>query len=530
MSETVVELIETWVTRLAALEPLLGAGPTTPTSPTSARERLSDTERIDLLGALEGLKAAAAATQERVTAAFATSQRGAMTAAGVPAGEQGRSIGAQVALARRVSPRQGSRHLGLAEALVGELPQVMNALTAGMTSEWRATLVARETACLSREDRQAVDAALSERPGGIASMGDAQIASEARRTAYRLDPGAVVRRSSKAVAERCVTLRPAPDAMSYLTAVLPVTSGVAAHVALARAADSARAQGDSRGRGQLMADLLVDRLTRPGAGTGVGTGVASSSGEGTRAPVEDPALQDPARWDSPAPPPVPEVGGESGHGAPAGVRVEVQVVMTDAALLGDDDTAAEVVGHGPVPAAVARRLVRDAPEEGQVWVRRLFTDPVSGGLAAVESRARHFPASLRRLLVLRDEVCRTPWCNAPVRHADHVVAHADGGPTSVDNGQGLCVTCNLVKEAPGWSAVLDPDGTVRTTTPTGHHWPSPPRHRWRSPPGRPAAAACADSGVAREGEARRGKVRAPSRAAGHGSPGERRLRELLAAA
>ena len=370
------------------------------------------------------------------------------------------------------------------------------ALAAGETSEWRATLVARETACLSREDRLAVDDALADRPGGIGAMGDAQVAGEARRVAYRLDPGAVARRSARAVSQRCVTLRPAPDAMTWLTALLPVGAGVAAHASLSRAADTARAHGDSRGRGQLMADLLTDRLT----------GAADRrSGDGAH---------DPTRWDSPPPTPVPEPGGESGHGAPEGARVEVVVVMTDTALLGDDSTPAEVVGHGPVPASIARRLVRDAPDGAEVWVRRLFTAPGTGRLVAMESRARLFPTLLRRFLVLRDEVCRTPWCDAPVRHADHVVAHADGGSTSCDNGQGLCATCNQVKEAPGWTAHTDSIGTVVTTTPTGHRWHSPPRDRWAH-----------RVGLSDPGELDGGDTGPPETASE--SSGERRLRRLL---
>jgi hypothetical protein len=91
-----------------------------------------------------------------------------------------------------------------------------------------------------------------------------------------------------------------------------------------------------------------------------------------------------------------------------------------------------------------------------------------------------FDGLLRRMRVLRDGRCRTPWCDAPIRHADHVVAHAEGGPTSLPNGQGLCERCNQTKTLPGWRAevldtVLDtgrdsPAGhAVRTTTPTGHH-------------------------------------------------------------
>jgi len=104
----------------------------------------------------------------------------------------------------------------------------------------------------------------------------------------------------------------------------------------------------------------------------------------------------------------------------------------------------------------------------------------------MDSTRRLFPTALRRFLITRDGTCRTPWCDAPIAHADHVTPHAEGGPTSAANGQGLCVRCNLVKEEPGWTShVLHPglpdttptqDGqshrphTVQTTTPTGHRY------------------------------------------------------------
>jgi hypothetical protein len=127
------------------------------------------------------------------------------------------------------------------------------------------------------------------------------------------------------------------------------------------------------------------------------------------------------------------------------------------------------------------------------WLRRLYTDPTTGTLVGMDSTRRLFPAGLRRFLIVRDGTCRTPWCDAPVAHADHVVPYASGGPTSASNGQGLCVRCNLVKEEPGWSAaVVHPgpshmaggssgdDGaephTVEITTPSGH------RYRSTAPP------------------------------------------------
>jgi hypothetical protein len=403
---------------------------------------VGDAERIEQLRALEELKAAAAAAQAVVTADLVASQVAEQRAAGLPERDRGAGVAAQVALARRESPHRGSRLVGLAQALVAEMPATMAALQAGQISEWRATLVARETACLTREDRRVADAELA---GRLADLGDRGCEAAARAVAYRLDPHAFTARSKGAVGDRRVTLRPAPDTMSRLSGLLPVASGVAAFAALSRQADGLKAAGDERSRGQIMADTLVERLT--------------------------------------------------GQTTAAAVPVEIELVMTDSTLLADTDTdtnidtgtgtdidsdtgtdtdaggwadePAHLVGFGPVPAPVASDLVRDT--QAGVWVRRVFTRPADGALVGMESRRRLFPDRLRRFLVLRDQTCRTPWCGAPIRHADHVVPAETGGPTSEANGQGLCVACNLAKQAPGWQARPGPGGagqTVTITTPT----------------------------------------------------------------
>ena len=79
----------------------------------------------------------------------------------MPAAQQGRGVAAQVALARRESHHRGQRHLGLAKIVSTELPHTWAAWRAGRITEWKATLIARETACLTREDRAAVDAAVA---------------------------------------------------------------------------------------------------------------------------------------------------------------------------------------------------------------------------------------------------------------------------------------------------------------------------------------------------------------------------------
>ena len=122
----------------------------------------TDAERIDALRDLEVLKCAAEALQAQVTAEFDASQRAEQAAAGVPAERQGRGIAGQVALARRESPHRGQRHVGLAAILRTELPHTMAAFRAGRITEWAATVIARETACLTLDDRMLVDAELAE--------------------------------------------------------------------------------------------------------------------------------------------------------------------------------------------------------------------------------------------------------------------------------------------------------------------------------------------------------------------------------
>ena len=54
------------------------------------------------------------------------------------------------------------------------------------------------------------------------------------------------------------------------------------------------------------------------------------------------------------------------------------------------------------------------------------------------------------MLVLRDDVCTTAWCEAPIVHADHTTPARDGGRTGFEDGNGKCARCNQTKEAPGW--------------------------------------------------------------------------------
>src|SRR6478735_2894263 len=209
---------------------------------------------IDELRALEDRKSAISARQACLAAGLDLARRREQADAGMSADKLGAGVGAEVALARRESPAKGSRLLGLARALVTEMPHTLAALESGQLNEWRATCLVRETACLDATDRAAVDEELAADTGTFDGAGDRAIISAAKAAAYRHDPRSVTQRAAHAETERTVSLRPAPDTMCYLTALLPVAAGVAAYAALTRHADTARATGGTRSRGHLMAD------------------------------------------------------------------------------------------------------------------------------------------------------------------------------------------------------------------------------------------------------------------------------------
>lgn len=388
---------------------------------------LDDAGRVDLIRALEELKCAAEGAQAALSVEFDRSQRAVAAEHGVPPARQARGIAAQVAWARRESPHRGQRHLGLAKVAEAELPCAYEAFRAGRVSEWKVMLLARETACLSREHRMLVDEAIAGDPAKFERMGDRELVGSVLEVACRLDSGAVAERRRFAEADRRTTLRPAPDTMTWFSALLPVKDGVAVHAALLAEADRKKAAGDPRSRGAIMADTLVRRVLAP----------------------------------------------HVAENGPAELPLSIHVVVPDTVLLGDREGSGQVEGYGPVPGDLLREWIAGHAEKGvQDWVRRLYQRPATRELVAMDQKGRRFEGGLAEFLRLRDQRCRNPWCNAPVRHLDHARDHANGGRTSARNGQGLCEACNHAKQADGWHARPVPGRvhTIQIVTPTGHRY------------------------------------------------------------
>lgn len=445
--------VDTHVAGLGRILAELGAAVTDGTPMTAAT-------RIERMATLEKIRAATASLQLVEIVRFGQQQVADRLAQDLHPRHIGAGVADQIALACRVSASHGARRLAVARALLFDLPETYAALTAGRLSERVAEIVVEETRHLDQERRRLVDARLI--AAGITDLGLRAAANCAKRYAYEADRQGYLDRSKASAKQRRVTLRPGPDSMTFLTSHLPLVQGVSCLTALRQAADSARAAGDPRTQGQIMADTLVERVT----------------GQAT---AED-------------------------------VNVEVQILLP-AELLSDPDSqrSAVVQGYGAIPGPLARDIVdrsrgrkrtRDVraqqagaapnPTTGppvsrlEARLTELFGLRPSTGwqIVGIDSRRRRFTGPLADLIKVRDQHCRMPYCDAPIRHLDHIIEHHRGGQTTLANGQGLCERHNYLRNVPGWRTDLVHPGSrgpaheTVVTTPTGHRYhsraPDPP--------------------------------------------------------
>ena len=422
------------------------------TSTRSTRDPLADTapdsaeEALAVLAGLDHLRSSLAAldaswqveAERRITRSDADRD--------VPASRRGKGASHEIALARRVSPSAGSYSLASARRLVAQLPGTSAVLRSGRLTAEQASTVATTLDGASAETCARIDRLIAEAPEALQGRGRRRLASDLRAMIQQLEPDGSRDRAERAARARHVTMTPLADGMARLSAVLPGLDATAVMQTLEARAASQRAAGSRTPARALEADLLVDAVLR-----------AETTGQDPSAPTPRP-------------------------------RLDLGIVITDTALLGrgDESECALLEGYGTIPAHVITDTLQGRPpgtivsspeehpdHEAAAVFRQLYRSPRSGQLVAMESRARTFPVGLSRLIRLRDVTCRTPWCNAVIRQIDHVLPHHRGGPTSLENGQGLCVRCNLAKELGLWEVTPLEEGPTGTGRPGGHRWTSP---------------------------------------------------------
>ena len=370
----------------------------------------------------------------------------------------------ELAAALRRAPGTVHDDLVVARLLAGPLARTRDALDAGRITARHVHAITREARRFDgfqvavfqdRDDDSPADAAarrsfiaschlLEDRILPVAESTTPQrTEAAARRAVAAIDAEGAERRRRQARIHIDVSIVPEDDGLALLLARLPLEDAIRIHATL----DSrARSADDCTGTlGERRARALLDAVC----------------GDGTAADRAD------TRAD--------------------GARVEVQVVIDAAALLGLVDVPA-VIASGPaagtpLTAQAVRDLVAD-PETPTV-LRRLVTDPVTGHLLDRGRRSYEVTDAMRAFLSVRDRTCRFPGCtrSAARCQVDHAIAWDDGGLTNLANTGPLCTRHHQLKTHGGWDITEShDDGSCRWRSPAGRTYAIPPAPVLDRPP------------------------------------------------
>ncbi len=277
----------------------------------------------------------------------------------------------------------------------------------------------------------------------------AETKRKVRDTLVRLDPqGFEARRSRAREVQSDVALRPLPDAMAMLTAVMPAEHANACYQAIEGAARDVARTDPEAPIGVRRSAVMYAFCARRGAAQAADAD-ASTAGRAKRSPSPDAFSQGVA------------------------IAAHVDLVMTLDTFLGLSEAPAECVGVGPIPARAAREFLADS---AVVDIRRLLVDPHSGHALDVGSRRYQLTAGERAFLFARDRVCRHPGCNQPAVRcdADHATPYQEGGATRADNLGTLCRRHHLEKTHAGWQIEEGrADGACIFVSPLGRRYVHP---------------------------------------------------------
>lgn len=380
---------------------------------------LSPEGAIALLSELRKLSGAVAAIEARALVRLESAIADDSLRRGETPVQARRVARAEAAAALKRSTSAAGQSMASCRRLVRSMPGMLTALAHGRAMPAAGHQVGRAMSPATPEQREQVDRILTAHLAHLEDCGPGEWGDEAARVLHALDPEGAAARHREARRERSVTVRRGRHGMATLTAHLTGLDAARIRKTLSVAAERSRAGGDRRGHQQIMADLLADTVL--------------GRGEGGDLPVLD-----------------------------------IGVIITDRSLLAPAHAeAATIESLGVVPYEHIREVMRGALEDPDPEVvlalRALYKDAEDGQLVAAESRSRAFPTGLGRLVRYGHQTCRAPHCDASIRHIDHIVPWAQGGPTSLDNGNGLCAADNQKEEAGVTARVLtDEDGVRRT--------------------------------------------------------------------
>jgi Domain of unknown function (DUF222) len=459
------------LTRLAGVaDPAAAADPAVSVEPWDEAVAVEH-DLVDLIAAVERVKAGAEAAQLRAIAELA----GRAMFAGCAEHGHGdpahgiRGAASVVSAELRLPPTAAVQRVATACELVDSLPATLAALAAGRIDGYRARVIAEQTRPLAQTPqlrRQVQATLLAKAPRQTAT----QLRAAACKAVLAADPAGAAQRHRRARAGRFVSPPgPEPDGMASLPNRLPAEDAAALFTAIDAAARQQQKANpeDKRTLDQLRADVLA----------GLGWSALAAGHLGCCHP-------DCGHLNQPL---------GTGRG---GRAATVNVTVAYPTLIGVDDHPAHLHGHGPITAAVARRIAAHGS-----W-RRLLTDPVSGAVLDVGRHRYTPPPDLADHVIGRDQTCRFPTCTRPAAGCDldHTTPWERGGTTSAANLGPLHRGHHNDKTHHRWRLDQPEPGRYIWTAPTGHTYdvdpeivgllPQPPP----APPGedRPAEPTPAD--------------------------------------
>lgn len=161
----------------------------------------------------------------------------------------------------------------------------------------------------------------------------------------------------------------------------------------------------------------------------------------------------------------------------AKLRASIDVVVPLATVLGASEQGGVVAGQ-VVSADAVRDILADC--DAASTVRRLITDTVDGIETVIDLGRRRYAVSdlQRRLLTLRDGVCRHPGCTIRATRCeiDHARPWREGGHTSGCNLGPLCTWHHQLKTHAGWRITASSrSGACTWRSPLGRIYEHRPR-------------------------------------------------------
>jgi hypothetical protein len=325
----------------------------------------------------------------------------------------------EIALELAVSRQSGQSQVAFADALCTRLPKVLSAMESGDIDAGKARKVFEVVSPLSDELTLEVDDVIA---GRLAGKDPAGIRRVARTAVLKVDPDGSLDRAEARRENRRVELLHEDDAMASITGYLPAEIASAGYQRIDGIARGLKTRDETRSMDQLRAGVFADLLV-----------------------------------------------GKTDHGTAVAAQVFIHIPIGTALDITQD--GCELIGHGPIPGAIARNIMNNP---NSIW-QTVLTDPTTGAVMDVGRKRYRPPPALADFVHVRDRECRRPGCHRPaqVGDIDHHRPWAHGGNTNISNPDCFCRYHHRLKNHPSWRYTVDPETREFTVT-------TPTRRRYRS--------------------------------------------------